>query len=218
MSSLGAQDARTDARVERTSPIGDVQHHGRMHARRRTPVALAGAALLALAAVVAGCDAGPASTPPITPGSSASPREVNIIAREYTYVPDPVDLVPGETVLLHVVNGGLETHEVVIGDSASQFAWDDAEAAVAEHPPGPTPVVAVPPGFDGIRIVVGSGARVDATWTVPADAAARSWFVGCHIPGHFSKGMIVPVRFVGPDGRPMPVPSLIVPSLEPSPA
>ena len=159
---------------------------------------------LAAAVLLAACDSGPAVTPPVHPGASTTPREVNVIARDYTYVPSAVDLVPGETVLLHVLNGGLETHEAIIGDGAAQLAWEDAEAAVADHPPGPTPFVPSPAGFDGVRVVVGSGERVDVVWTVPADAAAAGgWFVGCHIPGHFAKGMVVPVRLLGPDGVPL---------------
>jgi FtsP/CotA-like multicopper oxidase with cupredoxin domain len=179
---------------------------------RRPPRSLpVPAAALVLAGLAAACGAAPGATPPITPGTGTTPREVNVIAREYAFVPTPVDLVPGETVLLHVINGGLETHEAVVGDGSSQVAWEAAEAAVAEHPPGPTPLVEGPPGFDGVRVVAGSGTRVDTLWSVPADAASgRAWFVGCHIPGHFSKGMVVPVRFVGIDGRPLttgPTPS-----------
>lgn len=153
-----------------------------------------------------GCDAGvPPATPPITPGTVAAPREVNVIAREYAFVPSTVDLVPGETVLLHVVNSGVDIHEAVIGDLDAQLAWEAAEAATVGAPPGPTPFVSPPAGFDGIRAVVGSGARQDVTWTVPASAAERpgGWFVGCHIPGHWQKGMVVPVRFIGPDGKPL---------------
>jgi len=178
-----------------------------MHASRRASAVSAGVAILALALVMAACDAAPSATPPITPGTGGTPREVNVIAREYAFVPDAVDLVPGETVLLHVINGGLEIHEAVIGDDAAQAAWESSEAAVADHPPGPTPLVEAPPGFDGVRVVVGSGARVDTLWTVPANAASQPWFVGCHIPGHFAKGMVVPVRFVGADGVPLPTPS-----------
>lgn len=165
------------------------------------------ASVLALALLAgAGCEAGsPAGTPPITPGTSGVPREVNIVARDYAYVPSVVDLVAGETVILHVVNGGLETHEAILGDLDAQLAWEAAEGATAGHPPGPTPLVAEPPGFDGVRIVVGSGQRLDVTWTVPADAAgaASGWFVGCHIPGHWQKGMVVPVRWVDGAGRPI---------------
>jgi len=165
---------------------------------------------------VASCDAGaPDGTPPITPGTSASPREINIVARDYAFVPSVVDLVPGETVLLHVVNAGLETHEAIIGDLGDQLAWESAEGATVGSPPGPTPFVAPPQGFRGVRVVVGSGQRVDVTWTVPADAAsaAAGWFVGCHIPGHWQKGMVVAVRFVDAAGVPLASPpALPVPS------
>jgi hypothetical protein len=156
--------------------------------------------LLAIACliVLAGCEAGPpGATPEIRPGTSAAPREVNIIAKDWVFLPDHVDLVPGETVLLHVVNGGLDVHEAVIGGSAVQDAWEVAEAASAGGPPGPTPVVSVPPDVSGLRIVVASGQRVDAIWTVPT-APATGLVVGCHIPGHWAKGMVVPVRLVEP--------------------
>lgn len=157
------------------------------------------------AATVAGCDTGaPASTPAITPGTGAAPREVNIVARDYGYVPSTVDLVPGETVVLHVINGGLVIHEAIVGDLDAQLAWEAAEAPFAEPPPGPTPVVTPPDPFDGVRVVVGSGELVDVTWTVPADAGtdAAGWYVGCHVPGHWEKGMVVPVRFVDPEALP----------------
>jgi uncharacterized cupredoxin-like copper-binding protein len=171
----------------------------------RTSVALAAAAALVVS--VAGCDAGPGSTPPITPGTDAAPRAVNIIARDFSFEPAAVDLAPGETVLFHIVNAGLVVHEAVVGDMAVQDAWEVAEAAAANPPPGPTPAVSVPPDVAGLRVVVQSGQRADVRWTVP-DAAPSGdpWFVGCHIPGHWALGMVVPVRFVGPDGRPLASP------------
>jgi uncharacterized cupredoxin-like copper-binding protein len=177
------------------------------------PVArLAGLALAA--AIVAACGGGtPDATPPITPGTGLAPRTVNIVARDYGYVPTTVDLVPGETVTFKVINGGLVVHEAIVSDLEDQMAWEAAEAAAADPPPGPTPFVPDPPGFEGTRIVVESGQRLDVTWTVPPDAAsaASGWFVGCHIPGHWAKGMVVPVRFVDPAGVPLastpPVPS-----------
>jgi len=169
-------------------------------------------AVLAVALLVAvgGCgEDGASATPPITPGSAASPRVVNIVGRDYSFSPPVVDLVPGETIALRFVNGGLEVHEVVIGGLDVQDAWERAEAATAGHPPGPTPAVSVPPEVVGLRLVAASGQRVDATWTVPSDAAedAGGWYVGCHIPGHWARGMVVPVRFVGEDGTPLGSPA-----------
>ena len=179
--------------------------HGRDLARSLLAVTL----LLLLATVLVACgEQGPETTPRITPGTSDAPREVNIIERDYGYAPAVVDLVPGETVLLHIINGGLDTHEAVFGSLDAQLAYESAEAATVGSPPGPTPAIASPVGFDGIRIVAASGQRVDVTWTVPASAAtaATGWFVGCHIPGHWDKGMVVPIRFVDPDGNPLGTP------------
>ena len=152
------------------------------------------------------CDQGaPPPTPPITPGTAAAPREVNVIARDWSFQPAAVDVVAGETVLLHVVNGGLDVHEAVIGDAAAQDAWERAEASAAAaggQRPGPTPRVSLDPSIGGLRVVVGSGQRVDTVWTVPAEAPAGGLVVGCHIPGHWAKGMVVPVRFVQHGGLP----------------
>jgi uncharacterized cupredoxin-like copper-binding protein len=154
------------------------------------------AAVALVAGIVGACDAGSAPpTPPISPGTDAAPREVNVIAKDWLFLPDPVDVSPGETVLLHLVNGGLEIHEFIIGDAEVQDAWETAEALVAQHPPGPTPIVSVPPAVAGLRVVVPSGQRIDVRWTVPA-ARQPPLVIGCHIPGHWAKGMVVPVRFV----------------------
>ena len=148
--------------------------------------------------MVACAAGGPPPTPPIVPGVPAAPREVNLIAKDYSFLPDTLDLVPGETVLLHVINGGLEVHEAVIGDPTVQDAWEAEEAGTVAAPPGPTPVVSVPPAVAGSRIVVRSGERIDLAWTVPAvgSSAATDWVVGCHIPGHWARGMQIPIRWV----------------------
>jgi len=173
---------------------------------RRRLLGHAAPALVAAAALsAAACGTGPADRPRITPGTSDHPRTVIVIARDYTFEPPVVDLVPGETVLVQIINGGLVAHEAVVGPLPVQDAWEAAEAPTASAPPGPTPQVSVKPDLGGLRIVVTSGERKDVTWTVPPSAAGDTggWFVGCHIPGHRAKGMVVPVRFVGSDGRPL---------------
>ena len=163
--------------------------------RRLVSAGLRLCAIASVAMLAAGCAGAPTSTPPVTPGTSARPRDVNIVARDYTFSPPIVDLVPGETVVFHVINGGLEPHEAVIGDARVQDAWEAAEANVPPSRPGTTPAISVPPGLNGLRIRVASGERVDVTWTVPGDAATvGSLIVGCHVPGHWAKGMQVPVR------------------------
>jgi len=150
--------------------------------------------------LVIACAGSSTATPPISPGTSANPREVNIITKDYSFLPPEVDLVPGETVLLHVINGGLEVHDVVIGDLPVQNAWEAAEAAAANPPPGPTPAVSVPAGEAGLRIVVQSGQRVDLLWTVPANPGLI--LIGCHIPGHWAKGMQAAIHLVEPGTSP----------------
>lgn len=164
-----------------------------------------------LAAALTACATAPSATPPVTPGTPDRPRAVIIVAKDYTYLPPVVDLVPGESVVLQVVNGGMVVHEIVIGTMVVQDAWETAEAATVGAPPGPTPEFSVTPDKAGLRVVVQSGQRVDVEWTVPADASASggtsvpdgAWLVGCHIPGHWAEGMVVPIRFVGSDGRPL---------------
>jgi uncharacterized cupredoxin-like copper-binding protein len=147
--------------------------------------------------VLAACESGATpATPPIVPGTGDAPREVSIIARDWSFQPATVDVVAGETVLLHVVNGGLDVHEAVIGDAVVQDAWEAAESAAAVgQAPGPTPRVSLDPSLGGLRIVVASGQRVDTVWTVPSSEPAGGLVVGCHIPGHWDRGMVVPVRF-----------------------
>jgi uncharacterized cupredoxin-like copper-binding protein len=164
----------------------------------RVPLPLL-ATVVVLASMVA-CEAGPAPATPLpSAGTSDRPREVNLVMHDYSFVPDPVDLVPGETVRLQVVNAGLEWHEAIFGDQAVQDAWEIAEAATVGAPPGPTPAVSVPAGLAGLRIVVPSGGRVDVEWTVPADPVeVARLMVGCHLPGHYAKGMRAAVRIVPP--------------------
>ena len=167
---------------------------------------------IVLAMLSVACGAGmPVVTPAPHAGTPDQPREVNLVAKDRSFVPSTLDLIPGETILLHVLNGGLELHEAVIGTGPVQDAWETAEAGTVGSPPGPTPVVSVPPEVAGVRVVVRSGERVDVRWTVPTDVSSAAprggsrpspdpgaWIVGCHIPGHLADGMGIPIRWVMP--------------------
>ena len=168
-------------------------------ARAPAPRVAAGRArrpLVAARCSLAACDAGaPPATPPIAPGhvgrararSTSSPRTTRSCPIRSTSSPARPSCSTSST-------AASRSTRSVIGDSAVQDAWEVAEAAAAGAPPGPTPVVSVPPDVAGLRIVVavrpagrrhldGAGRR----------AGRRRWLVGCHIPGHWAKGMQVPV-------------------------
>src|SRR4029079_14221638 len=139
-----ALDARVVARGDRwpsVRPRAGADHGDRPY-HRAMPFAVRRLALLAiLATTLAACGSSAPATPsgPPSPGTVAAPREVNLITKDDVFLPDALVLFPGETVLLHVINGGLEVHEAVIGGPGVQAAWEVAEAAVADAPARPTP-------------------------------------------------------------------------------
>ena len=166
-------------------------------------LALVAAALVLGGLGVAACAGSSVpATPAITPGTVGMPRQVNVILRDFEFVPAIVDLVPGETITLNVVNGGLAPHELVLGPWAVQDAWAAAHAPAANSPPGPTPAVSVPAGLEGLRVVVSSGATQTVTYTVPTEVT-EPILMGCHISDHWERGMGGAVRFVGPGGVPL---------------
>jgi uncharacterized cupredoxin-like copper-binding protein len=145
---------------------------------------------LAVALVLIGAELAkvPAPEPSgLQPGTSESPRDVNVILRDYAFNPDPLYLNPGETVRFHIVNGGLIEHEFVIGDAAVQNAW--AAAHLAATPPAAFATSApasAPAGTGGLRVLVASGQTVDVAYQVPG---ADGLELLCHLPGHLEQGM-----------------------------
>jgi uncharacterized cupredoxin-like copper-binding protein len=143
-------------------------------------------------------------------GTPEAPRDVTVIMRDYRFDPTPVVLVPGETVRLTVLNGGLVEHELTLGDEAVQAAWARADAAATPPAPFATPPPArVPPGTGGLRLLVGSGQQVTVTYTVPQEDALA---LVCHLPGHVERGMVGgvelrPMATPGPAGSTLASPS-----------
>jgi uncharacterized cupredoxin-like copper-binding protein len=136
---------------------------------------------------------------PIVPGTAAQPRAVNVILRDYVFVPTPILLVPGETVRFQIIDGGLLAHEFALGPQAFQDAYDQADAAAAVSLPAATPrPVSVPSAVAaiGLRVYLRPGQEVDLTYHVPEQGTPP--LLECHIPGHVAKGMVGQVVFVAP--------------------
>jgi uncharacterized cupredoxin-like copper-binding protein len=137
----------------------------------------------------------PAPPPDIPqPGTSGSPRPVNVIMRDYRFDPTPLYLVPGETVRLNLINGGLVAHELVLGDASVQTAWQLADGVAT--PPVPlatSPPASVPPGTGGLRVLLASGGSAVADYAVPPTGTIA---LVCHLPGHAERGMVGEVTLV----------------------
>ena len=141
--------------------------------------------------------AAPGPTPDLSrPGTVEQPRAVNVIMRDYVFNPTPLYLVPGETVTLTVINGGLLVHEFVLGDEQVQQAWAAANAAVT--PPAPmasAPPASAPAGTGGIELLLGPGEQATVGYTVPANDQLQ---LMCHLPGHVERGMVGSVILATP--------------------
>ena len=138
----------------------------------------------------------------LQPGTVDSPRAVTVIMRDYLFEPNPLALVPGETIRLTVFDAGLQPHELVIGDQGVQDAWASANAEAT--PPGllaTAPPASAPAGTGGLRVVVQTGQQETVDWTVPASGPL---LMQCHLPGHLEAGMSANIVLapIGPPASP----------------
>jgi uncharacterized cupredoxin-like copper-binding protein len=182
------------ADLERTvgaSPVGCTPMSGAPHVSRAPVVVVIAFFTIALVLVLIGAQR-PSEPPPdveiARAGTPGAPRAVTVIMRDYRFDPTPIVLVPGETVSLTVLNGGLVEHELTLGDEAVQTAWSAADAAATPPAPFATPPPAqVPPGTGGLRVLLGSGEEATVIYTVPTTGALA---LLCHLPGHVERGMV----------------------------
>ena len=111
----------------------------------------------------------PRRTPPIVPGASAAPREVNIVARDYAYSRRPSTSCPGRPCCCTSSTAAWRIHEAVIGDQAPRIAWEVARGGRRGAPAGADADRHGPArGSTASGSWSASGQRVDVIWTVPA--------------------------------------------------
>ncbi|MDY7106754.1 MAG: plastocyanin/azurin family copper-binding protein [Actinomycetota bacterium] len=96
---------------------------------------------------------------------------------QLVFVPDEVEVTPGETITFRVHNVGNLAHDFTLGDEAVQAEHDEemAEMAgeMAEHD-------------EGNAIEVAAGETGEMTWHF---THVEGVLYGCHVPGHYAAGM-----------------------------
>jgi uncharacterized cupredoxin-like copper-binding protein len=107
--------------------------------------------------------------------ASADPgvRTIHITIHHSAFVPELIDVRPGETIRFVLENTDPIDHEFIVGDERVQQVHE--EGTEAHHAPRPGEI-SVPAGE--IRIT---------TYAFPHEAT-RMLF-GCHLPGHYDYGM-----------------------------
>lgn len=121
-------------------------------------------------------------------GTDGQPRDVTVVMRDYVFNPTPLVLIEGETVRISVINAGLDTHEMVLGNARVQAAWAAADAAATPPQPLATaPMASVPPEVGGARVLLGSGGQAEVIYRVPS---TEELGLACRLPGHAERGMV----------------------------
>lgn len=131
-----------------------------MVVRRTAALALVGAAL------VSGCSAGAAVTPP-------PPLVVDVQLRYSRFEPATISVPAGRPVRFVLHNQDFLDHEFLVGDSAMQKAHETGTEP--HHGARPT------------EVDVPGGATV--TTTITFDAPGQLSYA-CHLPGHYRYGMV----------------------------
>jgi uncharacterized cupredoxin-like copper-binding protein len=139
---------------------------------RRWMVILAGAGVIA--SLSAGCTVGAQS------GTAANPRVINLKVDGYQFVPDHVVVSEGETVRFVVTNPTDMAHEVYIGTLAEQQADESVHQSAA---PMEQAKVTSHMGY-GEYLAAYSSIAFEYTFS-----GAQEVMIGCHLPGHWARGM-----------------------------
>jgi uncharacterized cupredoxin-like copper-binding protein len=103
---------------------------------------------------------------------------------EFGYVPDTIDIEAGVPVILRFTNTGKLAHEAMVGDAHMQEEF----AAAGDHDGGH--------GEDDhhgdlMALMVGPGETQDLEVVIDEPG---SWFMACHIVGHYEQGQIATIN------------------------
>jgi uncharacterized cupredoxin-like copper-binding protein len=114
------------------------------------------------------------------PISAVPDRTVLIEASDrMRFTPDSLSVTAGETIAFVVTNTGQATHELVIGDEATQQAHEVEMAPGVEHEDG-----AEHSAPNAVSVAPGESATLVYAFDEPG-----ALLIGCHVPGHYAAGM-----------------------------
>ena len=101
----------------------------------------------------------------------------------FSIKPSPVRVPAGVPITFVITNTGTLDHEVYIGDDAAQAAHEEEMLA--------SPLPEVDPAV-GVIIPAGETRELVVTF----DAASDPLIAGCHMPGHYGRGMRATINVV----------------------
>lgn len=166
---------------------------------RRT--AVAGLALVLLAACAARDDGVAATTADPNPDTDPGPRTIHIDMVDIAFEPDVVRVSPGERVTFVFTNTGEVLHEAVIGDEAAQAAHGEWMEAGQGHGQGhgqsnghddSSASIEHLDQADVASVQLGPGERGSLLHEVGAEPDDQ--LIACHLPGHFEAGMQIRIE------------------------
>ena len=109
-----------------------------------------------------------------TPAAATTePRTIHITMHHSRYIPETIDVDPGETIRFVVENTDPIDHEFLVGDAQVQLIHE--EGTEPSHPPKP-----------GEMSVPALATRVTTYTFAPVQGGS---IFGCHLPGHYAYGM-----------------------------
>ncbi len=127
-------------------------------------------------------------------GEPADPAEadrvIEITAGEFFFSPDPIQVRVGEVVTFRVTNVGKVAHDFTIGDKKVQLEHEEEMAEMLAAGAMGDEEVGEEHG-DPNTGAMDPGETVEVTWRFTAPGLLE---IGCHVPGHYSAGMLVPLE------------------------
>lgn len=105
-------------------------------------------------------------------GCSDDVRTIEVGIEHSSFIPERIEVQPGETVRFVIHNGDPIDHEFIVGDEVVQSRHE--EGTETRH------------GEKRGEVSIAAGETAETTYTFPSSGKL---IVGCHLPQHYDYGM-----------------------------